>query len=507
MTAVIWRRGAALAAGWPATLAALLGEVVARHGRQCVLRDAALQVDWNGLDRLAAGLAGAWADRVGPGDRVLIVLPNGLPHLLAELATWRLGAVAVPLSPGLTADALRELAERVDPVLAVCSQAAHALALAAVPVLTPTDLEPMATAEPRPWTVARPEDPCLLLFTSGSTGAPRGVLLTQGNLCSQQAAFAQLWPEIGPGDRVAAHLPWHHSYGGLAERLWALCRGVELTVVPGGGRDRALLAATLRAVQPTLLMTVPKLHRLLCESGVPRGLPLRWVFTAGAALPAAVDRWYAEQGIRVHEGWGLSESSPSACITPPDEPRSPGIVGRPIPGVALGVRADGALLIEGPGVMSGYWRDPAASARVLRGGVLDSGDVGEWTPEGLRVLGRADQVFKAENGEKVIGSQIEATLEGCPGVRAALVLAHAGAAAAVLLAAPSAARAAVERQHATAPHPWYRLRQVWLPAELADADADDSGDGMTATHKLARGQLAERLRQWLRAGGDDFIEL
>jgi hypothetical protein len=123
------------------------------------------------------------------------------------------------------------------------------------------------------------------------------VVLSQGNLCSQQAAFAMLWPEIGPGDRLAAYLPWHHSFGALAERLWSLSRGACLTVVPGGGRNRELSSRRCdreahgvheRAQDP-------------CPGdggGAVRRGGLRWAFTAGAPLEPTVSAWYRSSASR-----------------------------------------------------------------------------------------------------------------------------------------------------------------------------------------------------------------
>src|SRR5690606_23182768 len=117
-----------------------------------------------------------------------------------------------------------------------------------------------------PW-AGGPEDPCLILWTSGSGGRPRGVVLSQDNLCSQQAAYAQLWPEVGPGDRLAGYLPWHHSFGALAERLWILSRGACFHVIPGHGRDHEAFLEALRRVRPTLFCSVPKLHGIAVAAG------------------------------------------------------------------------------------------------------------------------------------------------------------------------------------------------------------------------------------------------
>jgi long-subunit acyl-CoA synthetase (AMP-forming) len=324
------------------------------------------------------------------------------------------------------------------------------------------------------------------------------VVLSHGNLCSQQAAFAALWPEIGPGDRLAAYLPWHHSFGALAERLWALCRGATLTVVPGGGRDRELLAATLRAVRPTVFMSVPKIHALVMERGLIAERSLRWAFTAGAPLDHTVFRWYQERGIPVHEGWGLTEASPSCTITVPGAAHVQGVVGQPIPGVAVGVRAsDGRIFVRGPNVMRGYF---GLESPCLLDGMLDSGDLGAWTEAGLHLHGRADHQLKLANGEKVSAATLEAALHSHPAILHAVVAvegelmavveACAGAGAAAVMAGVVALNAAQEA-------PWQRLAAVYL---LHQPMAVENGM-LTASLKVSRGRVLSTLRAWRLHGG------
>jgi long-subunit acyl-CoA synthetase (AMP-forming) len=300
------------------------------------------------------------------------------------------------------------------------------------------------------------------------------------------------------GDRLAAYLPWHHSFGALAERLWALSRGATLTVVPGGGRDRDLLALTLRAVRPTVFMSVPKIHALAMERGLFAAGGLRWAFTAGAPLDQAVFRWYQERGIPVYEGWGLTEASPSCTITVPGAGHVPGVVGQPIPGVAVGVRAgDGRIFVRGPNVMRGYY---GQESPCLQDGMLDSGDLGAWTEAGLRLNGRADHQLKLANGEKVPAGEIEAALQAHPailhavvaveGELVAVVEARGGAGAAAVAAAVAALNAMQEA-------PWQRLAAVYL---LRQPMAVENGM-LTASLKVSRGRVLSTLRAWRAHGG------
>ncbi len=487
---VEWRQGAPLPAGRPRTLPELIAAARARAGSAIVLVDGDLTATWPELDAWSGRLAAIWAARVAPGDRIAIIAPNGLAHLLTELAAWRLGAIAVPLCAGFGAARLAELLALVAPRLLLAAAPLMGTPETAATLTSDELLVAARTPGPVCERVVAPDDPCLIQFTSGSTGAPRGVVLSHDNLCSQQAAFALLWPEVGPGDRLAAYLPWHHSFGGLAERLWALTRGAQLTVVPGGGRDHDVLLATIRAVRPTVFMSVPKIHDLAiaAQAFAPGGL--RWAFTAGAPLAPGLAAWYRERGIPLLEGWGLTEASPSCTITPLGGPHGAGMVGPPIPGVSVGVRrADGRILVRGPGVMRGYFRQEAPC---LVDGVLDSGDLGAWAPDGLRLTGRADHQLKLPNGEKVCAAALERALLAQPGIAHAVVgVARELVAVLDCPAGAAPARRAVAAVNAICTIPYERIAAAFL---LRARPSVENGL-LTPSLKVARGRMLAALDQ------------
>ncbi len=232
------------------------------------------------------------------------------------------------------------------------------------------------------------------------------------------SAISQIW-DVTEKDVFMSYLPWHHSFGGLFERCLALYHGCELCIDDSRGRDMNRLIENWRAFNPTLFFSVPRVHDLLvarCRehpeiADAVLGGRLRFVFTAGASLPAHVETAYREHNIPVLEGWGLTETSPCATITTLDGHWQSGYVGMPIPGVSIRIDSDQEILVKGPNVMAGYLDDEDATARVLEpDGWFRTGDLGEFTPNGLRLFGRRDGAFKLTTGEKVHPQRIEGVL-------------------------------------------------------------------------------------------------
>ncbi|MBA3847556.1 MAG: AMP-binding protein, partial [Planctomycetes bacterium] len=199
---------------------------------------------------------------------------------------------------------------------------------------------------------------------------------------------------------------------------------------------------------------------------------------------------------------------PSATITPPGAPRVLGVVGQPIPGVAVGVRRDdGRIFVRGPNVMRGYFGDAPASARCLAGGAIDSGDLGAWTAHGLKLAGRADHLIKLPNGEKVALSEIEAALERRTAVRHAVVGIDDGALVALIEAAPGhdlgALASALAQVNDAQELPYCRVAAgfaVTKPWSVEDG-------GLTPSLKVARGAVLTAFRAWRQHGGGGFVEI
>jgi long-subunit acyl-CoA synthetase (AMP-forming) len=227
-----------------------------------------------------------------------------------------------------------------------------------------------------------------------------------------------MW-DVNDSDVYLNYLPWHHSFGGLFERFMTLYNGCELCLDDSFGKDLDRLIENWKAFDPSIFFSVPRVHDLLvsrCQqqhevADVVFGGRLRWVLTAGAALPARVEAVYREHDIPVLEAWGLTESSPCVTATTRDDVWQSGYVGTPLPGVFVRVDSEQEILVKGPNVMEGYLDDEENTAHVIsEDGWLRTGDLGEFTRNGLRVFGRKDGTFKLTTGEKVQPLRVETVL-------------------------------------------------------------------------------------------------
>jgi long-subunit acyl-CoA synthetase (AMP-forming) len=264
-----------------------------------------------------------------------------------------------------------------------------------------------------------PERLAMIMFTSGTSNFPKGVQLTHGNLMSQQKALETMWrPESGL--RFLCYLPWHHSFGGLFERLFALHSGGCLAIDDSGGKDAGRLLQNFSEIKPNVYFSVPKVYqeivtRILSEPDLAGSFfhdGLKFVFTAAAPLPISTSEIFKNKGVPVVEGWGLTETAPCCTLTELSLERTPGVVGFPIPGVELKLGHENEIMVKGPNVMKGYFRQAEASAEVFEDGWFRTGDVGAITDEGVRIISRLDRMFKLDNGEKVFPARIEDRIAG-----------------------------------------------------------------------------------------------
>lgn len=370
------------------------------------------------------------------GDRLAIVSQNSLEMLALELAVMSSGAIAVPIFHGYPRHVLTELIgfcgarflavgtpqhlERIDPALSLD----RIILLEGSPQAFTDTIIPYAELcafdEPEELALdADPNDVCLMQYTSGTTGRPKCVQLTHRNILSQAVALESVW-SMEAGGRLLSYLPWHHSFGGIFELFNALARGATITLEPSFAKDAASILEHWRMVRPTTFFSVPKVYQALID--LTRNDPeafdsllhpeLAFIFTAAARLPDPIAREFEKRGIQIVEGWGLTETAPCCTITGATQPRTPGVVGRPIAGVSIRIASDGEIQVTGPNVMRGYYANDEDNASAFTDdGWFRTGDIGAIEKGGLRLIGRRDGIFKLSNGEKVVSAEIEHVLQ------------------------------------------------------------------------------------------------
>lgn len=266
---------------------------------------------------------------------------------------------------------------------------------------------------------AAPNDICLNMYTSGTMGIPKCVQLTHENILSQQAALNILW-KLDDNDRFLSYLPWHHSFGGIFELFTALYNGATLSLESGYGKEPKKIMENWKEIKPTVFFSVPKVFQSLIEltkenkeaEKIFFNSGLKFVFTAAAPLPQNISDEFEKRGIPVVEGWGLTETSPCCALTDPKLKREPGVVGMPLPGIKIGLGEDKEIMIKGPNVMKGYYKNDEANKDIFTDdGWFKTGDIGAFANGGLKLVTRKDRIFKLLNGEKVIPTDLEKVIE------------------------------------------------------------------------------------------------
>jgi malonyl-CoA/methylmalonyl-CoA synthetase len=357
--------------------------------------------------RVAGRMHGAGLRR---GDRVLMSSPASAELVIAHLAALRLGLVVVPAN---TAYREREIAHLVADAEPRAALLASAEARGWISGIVVTDLRvdlPDATAPTLD--EASPDDPALICYTSGTTGAPKGAVLSHGNLLASAEAVRIAW-RWSPDDRLVLALPLFHVHGLCVGLHGTLLAGASALIQPEFAVDRVLDAAR----GATLFFGVPTMYARL--AGSPRLgelAPLRLCVSGSAPLaPALFETIAAAGGQRVLERYGMTETLMNVS-NPHDGERRPGSVGLPLPGVDIDLGAGGEILIRGPNVFTGYWRNPAATAAAFADGWFRSGDLAVRGDDGyLSIVGRSVELI-ISGGFNVYPREVEEVLLEHPAV-------------------------------------------------------------------------------------------
>ncbi|ARZ67350.1 AMP-dependent synthetase [Streptomyces albireticuli] len=423
----------------------ILAAAVAARPDAVALRDG--RVSWTYAELAAeAAAAGHWLERHGVvrGDRVVVQLPNTGELVALFHACARRGVTMVPLNPGMKEYALRQVLADCEPALAVTADEGAALlrgAGAGVPVHALSAVREGTAALrglPEPAAAAAPGDIGVLIYTSGSTAAPKGVVCPQERMAFAARAIQQ---ELGyrADDVVYCRLPLSFDYG-LFQILLSALAGAELVLA--GAQPEVKLLNEIRECGATVFPVVPSLATILLRlvARAPGDTRLRLFTNTGAALQQATITGLRENfpGARVARMFGITECKRVSIMPPGQELERPGSVGRPLPGTRVEILGEdggvlppgevGEITVTGPHVMAGYWRAPEITARTFRpdprtGGTrLHTGDYGHLDADGyLYFEGRRDDMFK-RHGVRMSTIEIEAAAMDVPGVRAAAAL-------------------------------------------------------------------------------------
>jgi len=403
-------------------LAANLLVSAARHPDRAAIRLDDTVLSYADLDDRSARVAGLLRERgVRPGDRVALMLPNVPEFAVLYYGILRAGAVVVPMNPLLKEREVTYYVADSEAALlfgAECAGGGFAALLASA---TPDT----AVAE------RDPADTAVILYTSGTTGRPKGAELTHANLAANVEVMASDLVRAGPEDVILGGLPLFHSFGQTCGLNTAIRVGACLTLVARFTPAKVL--DVLDRDRVTVFEGVPTMYAALLAEPRRAGLALRVCVSGGSALPVELLRGFEEAyGCVILEGYGLSETSPVATFNHPDRGRKAGSIGTPIRGVELRLvdehgrdvpaGAIGEIAIRGHNVMKGYWQRPEATAEAIPDGWFRSGDLARVDEDGCYFIVDRRKDLIIRGGYNVYPREIEEILYEHPAVAEAAVI-------------------------------------------------------------------------------------
>ncbi|MGP0022213.1 MAG: long-chain-fatty-acid--CoA ligase [Streptosporangiaceae bacterium] len=425
-------------------LASNLAGTTRAHPGRVAVRVGEATMMYRELDEASARVAGLLRERgLKPGDRVGIMLPNVAEFAVVYYGVLRAGGVVVPMNPLLKA---REVAYYLGDSGAGLIFAWHGFAdearsgaeradAEAILVDPATFADFVASAGPDQRVADRDdEDTAVILYTSGTTGQPKGAELTHANLRRNAEVVRADWIRVGPDDVIFGGLPLFHSFGQTCTLNTAVSSGAGLSLLPRFDPGQAL--QILAGHHVTVFAGVPTMYVALL--GFPDRAAydvsaLRVCISGGAALPVEVLRGFEEAfGCVVLEGYGLSETSPVASFNHLGRERKPGSIGTPMRGVQMrAVDEDGhdvpdgevgEIAIRGHNVMKGYWQRPGETAEAIPDGWFRTGDLGRVDRDGYFAIVDRKKDLIIRGGYNVYPREIEEVLYEHPAIREAAVI-------------------------------------------------------------------------------------
>lgn len=388
---------------------------------------------------------------INKGDRVGLLAENSVEWLIADMGLLAAGAINVPPHAPLTAKQVcfqlfdagvrwlfvstREQLEKIEQVLAELP------ALEGIVVFDDAAVPATAT-KPKIWSwtsfiqLGRQalkhtavelddradrlglDDLATIMYTSGTTGNPKGVMLTHGNLISNSLSTIEASAHK-PDDMVLTWLPFSHIYSRTCDHYRNLIEGITVSLA----ESPETLVQNLEEVKPTHFSSVPRFYEKVLTSVAsddPKktarrlrdifGPRIDWLMSGGAPLPVAIGEAFHAAGLNLLQGYGLTETSPVISCNRKERFKIAS-AGLPLPGVEVKIAPDGEVLARGPLIMKGYWNNPQATAETIKDGWLYTGDLGRLDEDGfLYITGRKKELMVLSNGKKLVPNYIEGLL-------------------------------------------------------------------------------------------------
>ena len=393
---------------------------------------------------------------VGRGDRILLLAPNSPWWVAWFFGALRVGATVVPLDVNCGSDYAKRIIDLTEPKLAILSRAES------VTWKYPVSVEVIEESENLPDSQEELLDPGIgaedlaeIIFTAGTTGDPKGVMLSHANILANLEASDQYVPET-PHYRTVSILPLSHVLEQIAGMLLAMKRGASIFYL--ASRQPATIFEALREHGATTMILVPQMLQLFMASierevkkqgkeqqwhrmmQVAEHAPLKirrmmfrsvhqrlggvldFLVTGGAPIdPGLIHKWEL-LGVPIVQGYGATEAAGVISATPIYD-RNPYTVGPPIPGLQMRLAEDGEVLVKGPSIMQGYWQNPGATEEVYEDGWYKTGDLGQFDEQGrLYLHGRKKDMIVLSSGQKVYPQDVERVLLEIEGVADACVV-------------------------------------------------------------------------------------
>lgn len=443
------------------------------------------------ITRLAQGLLTLG---ISAGDRVALISENRPEWVIADFAIMSIGAITVPayvtntvadhthilrnsgasaaiVSTGMLAQRVLAAATELPDVRVVITMDRHSQQLESALVRTWNDVLTVTSSSEVDQRLASLmlDDVACIIHTSGTGGAPKGVMLTHRNVMANcRGAYQLLKPLRLHEERFVSFLPLSHAYEHTAGLMFPISIGAEIYFSTAES-----LPTDLLLVSPTLMTAVPRLyetlyqricagiqrerewkrrsfewtlrtgrkrvsgHRLsllerLLDPGLDRlvrrkvqrrfGGQLKAMISGGAPLSVEIGSFFSGLGVRLLQGYGQSEAAPIICCNPPERVRTD-TVGPPLEGVSVRIADDGEILVRGENIMKGYWNEPEETARTLIDGWLHTGDIGRLVADGyLKITDRKRDFIKNSGGEMISPAHVEGALTLAPEIAQAVVL-------------------------------------------------------------------------------------